>query len=247
MNDTIDISVILPCFNEEENVGPLVAELTAVLAKIGGSHEILFVDDASTDGSVEKLHALQKEHPEIRILRHGVNSGESAAELTGFRHARGRILVTMDSDLQNDPADIPAMLAALEQCDVVCGLRQKREDSALKRFSSRTANWFRNSMLHDSIHDAGCTFRALRREAIEIELVPFKGLHRFLPTIWKIHGFRVEEIAVNHRPRLKGQSKYGVWNRLGVGIQDILAIRWYRRRHIPSNRLLEAEADVQEP
>ncbi len=240
----VEISVISPAFNEEENVGPLVEELTAVLRPLNRAYEIIFVDDASTDGTYVKLRELQKTFPEIRILRHRINCGESAGELTGFRNARGQILITIDSDLQNDPADIPAMLARLETCDVVCGVRRKREDSWLKRVSSRVANRFRNALLHDNIHDAGCTYRALRRKAVEIELIPFKGLHRFLPAIWKMHGFRVEELSVNHRPRIRGVSKYGLWNRLGVGIHDILAIRWYRKRRIPAPRLNEADSDL---
>lgn len=239
-----DISVISPCFNEEENVKPLVRELAGVLCPLKRSYEIIFVDDASGDGTVKKLREMQKEFPEIRVLRHSVNSGESAGELTGFRNAQGQILITIDSDMQNDPADIPAMLARLERCDVVCGVRNKREDSWVKRVSSRIANRVRNALLHDSIHDAGCTYRALRRKVIEIELLPFKGMHRFLPTIWKMHGFRVEEIAVNHRPRFKGVSKYGVWNRLGVGIMDIFAIRWYRRRRLNAPRLNESDSDL---
>ncbi|KPL05645.1 hypothetical protein AMJ85_11435 [candidate division BRC1 bacterium SM23_51] len=242
-----DISVILPCFNEEENLEPLVQELIDAVGPLRRPYEIIFVDDASTDGSLAKLHTLQEEHPEIRVLRHRMNSGESAAQLTGFRHARGQVLITMDSDLQNDPADIPAMLVALESCEVVCGVRRRREDSWVKRASSRLANGFRNAVLHDHIHDAGCTFRAFRRATIESDLIPFKGLHRFLPTIWKIHGFRVRETEVNHRPRLKGQSKYGLWNRLGVGIHDILAIRWYHRRHIPVDRVLHPDSNGRIP
>lgn len=238
-----DISVILPCFNEEENLEPLVRQLVDVLRALSRPYEIIFVDDASTDGSLDILRTLQENRPEIRVLRHRVNSGESAAQLTGFRQARGEILVTMDSDLQNDPADIPAMLAALEACDAVCGVRRRREDSWIKRVSSHLANGFRNAALHDNIHDSGCTFRAFRRATIETDLLPFKGLHRFLPAIWKLHGFRVGEVDVNHRPRFKGRSKYGVWNRLGVGIHDILAIRWYRRRHIPVDRVLPPDSN----
>ena len=239
-----ELSIVSPVFNEEENLEPLIRELGGVLCPLNRSYELIFVDDASTDGSLAQLRKLQKDYPEIRVLRHRVNSGESAAELTGFRHARGQVIVTIDSDLQNDPADIPAMLKMLDTCDVVCGRRNKREDSWLKRVSSRVANWVRNALLHDAIHDAGCTYRAIRRAAIEIELIPFKGLHRFLPTIWKTHGFRVNEMAVNHRPRFKGQSKYGMWNRLGVGIMDIFAIRWYRRRHLTAPRLLHSDSDL---
>ena len=239
-----ELSIVSPVFNEEDNLAPLVGQLVGVLCPLNRTYELIFVDDASTDGSHARLRELQKQHPEIRVLRHLKNSGESAAELTGFRHARGQIIVTIDSDLQNDPADIPAMLHMLETCDVVCGRRNKREDSWLKRVSSRVANTVRNTLLHDEIHDAGCTYRALRRAVIEIELMPFRGLHRFLPTIWKIHGFRVKEIAVNHRPRFKGQSKYGLWNRLGVGVLDIFALRWYRRRHLPAPRLDHSHSDL---
>jgi len=239
-----DISVISPCYNEEENVGPLVEELIGVLRPLDHSFEIIFVDDASTDGTVKTLREIQKVHPEVRVLRHRINSGESAGQLTGFRNARGQVLITLDADLQNDPADIPAMLTTLKTCDVVCGVRRKREDSWLRRVSSRVANRFRNALLHDSIHDAGCTYRALRRKVIEIELLPFKGLHRFLPTIWKLHGFRVEELSVNHRPRFKGQSRYGLWNRLGVGVHDILALRWYRKRRLNAPRLLDSDSDL---
>lgn len=233
---TLELSVIIPVFNEEENLRPLIEELESVLKGLGVQFEVLCVDDKSTDRSLSVLAELRRTRPWLRVLCHRVNSGESAAEATGFEHARGRIVVTMDADLQNDPHDIPEMLAKLRGDVVaVCGVRRKREDDWVRRLSSRIANSFRNWVTGDRISDAGCTFRALQREALR-EILVFNGMHRFLPTILRLQGYRVEEILVNHRPRAKGKSKYGVGNRAWRGVIDCFAMRWYRRRCVSATR-----------
>ena len=231
-----DLSVVIPVFNEEDNLEPLLKELEGVLAGLGRSYEVLCIDDCSTDRSLEVLKQLKATRPWLRILRHGVNSGESAAEATGFEHANGDIIITMDADQQNDPHDIPALLDSLKDDIVaVCGVRRKREDDWVKRLSSRTANVFRNWATGDRISDAGCTFRALRRQALR-EVLVFNGMHRFLPTMLRLQGYKVVEILVNHRPRVKGLSKYGVGNRVWRGLVDCFAMRWYRRRCVRGAR-----------
>jgi dolichol-phosphate mannosyltransferase len=239
-----DLTVVIPVFNERDNLEPLLAELEPCLRALGRSFEVLCVDDCSTDDSREVLGRLQVERPWLRLVRHSVNCGESAGQATGFRHARGAVLVTMDADMQNDPADIADMLAELDgEVVAVCGVRRKREDDLVKRLSSRIANGFRNTVTGDRIADAGCTFRVLRRDAL-VDLPVFNGLHRFLPTILRWQGFEVRERLVNHRPRTRGQSKYGVGNRAWRGILDCLAMRWYHRRCVPARRALAEPASV---
>lgn len=240
MSSVPEISVVLPGFNERENIVTLVQQLKAALDFTGRSYEIIWVDDGSTDGSREVLLRTAAENISFQPIFHISNYGQSAALLTGFQVARGRLVVTMDSDLQNDPADLPAMIDRLEQdgVDAVCGIRRKRQDSRMKKISSRVANSVRHLALHDNITDAGCTMRVVRREALQ-QLPAFRALHRFLPTILQIHGYRISEMAVNHRARGAGVSKYGVGNRLWVGIFDIMGMSWYRRRYLPPNRTAE--------
>lgn len=234
----VELSVVIPVFNERENLCPLLEELESRLRPLNRSFEVLCVDDRSTDDSLEVLRQLQGSRPWLRVVRHGVNSGESAAGATGFRFARGEIVVTMDADMQNDPADIPPMLEELDaNTAAVCGVRRKREDNFVRRVSSKVANGFRNWMTGDRIADAGCTFRVLRRSTLH-DLPVFNGLHRFLPTILRWQGFQVKERVVNHRPRTRGQSKYGVGNRMWRGILDCLAMRWYRRRCVSARRVM---------
>ena len=234
----VDISVVIPVFNEQENLEPLIVELEQELNRLSLQYEIVCVDDRSTDQSLQKLQALQRGHPYLRVIRHLVNSGESAGQATGFAFSQGDVIITMDADQQNDPADIPAMLKALHSDIVaVCGVRRIREDDWIRRLSSKIANRFRNAITGDQISDAGCTFRALRRSALR-ELPVFNGLHRFLPTILRLQGYRVVEIAVNHRQRTRGTSKYGVGNRLFRGILDCIAMRWFRRRCVRGDRVV---------
>jgi glycosyltransferase involved in cell wall biosynthesis len=234
----VDISVVIPVFNEQENLEPLIVELEKELNRLSLQYEIVCVDDRSTDQSLQKLQALQQGHPYLRVIRHSVNSGESAGQATGFAFSQGDVIITMDADQQNDPADIPAMLKALHSdIAAVCGVRRIREDDWIRRLSSKIANRFRNAITGDQITDAGCTFRALRRSALR-ELPVFNGLHRFLPTILRLQGYRVVEIAVNHRQRTRGTSKYGVGNRLFRGILDCIAMRWFRRRCVRGDRVV---------
>jgi len=235
-HDGVLISVVTPAFDEESNVVPLADELEAALRSLGRSHEILFVDDGSTDGSRRVLAKLARERPACRVLYHRTNCGQSAALATGFRAALGEIIVTMDSDRQNDPADLPRLLDALVPgVDCVTGVRQKRNDDWIRRVSSRIANAVRNLLLGERVADAGCTYRAIRRPCLA-EIPVFNGMHRFLPTVLRLQGFTVVEVSISHRPRVAGVAKYGIHDRLWRGLRDCLAMRWYRRRVIPGNR-----------
>ena len=235
--DNLFLSVVIPIYNEEENVTPLLAELVPILEKLERNFEIICINDASTDSSLTLLEELKDRYPQLKVIPHTVNCGESAATATGFQQARGEYIVTMDGDLQNDPADIPTLLHIIEHRELaaVCGIRRKREDDLVKRISSRTANAVRNLITGDDISDAGCTFRALRRAALN-EIPVFNGMHRFLPTILRFQGYEVEEILVNHRPRTMGVSKYGVGNRMFRGLIDCIAMRWWQKRVVPAER-----------
>lgn len=242
-----EISIVLPIFNEAGSLAALLAEFAEVLKPVGQSYEVICVDDASTDRSVAVLRDLRRQHPELRLLRHRVNAGQSAAYATGFAHARGQVVITLDADGQNDPHDIPALLAALTPgIACVTGVRRQRQDNATRRVSSRIANAYRNWVTGDRVTDAGCTFRALRRDALR-ELPVFNGLHRFIPTILRRQGFRVVELPVNHRPRTQGVTKYGTRNRLWRGIRDCFAMRWYAARAVPADRLLPEPNDAGVP
>jgi glycosyltransferase involved in cell wall biosynthesis len=234
------ISVVIPLYNEEESIPHLRTALHEALDSSGYSYEIIIVDDGSKDKSFRLLREWALQDDRLTVVRLRRNFGQTAAFSAGFDHARGEIVITMDADLQNDPADIPEMLKLLESHDCVAGVRRKRDDSFSKRISSRIANRVRGAILNDGIHDAGCTFRAIRREALE-ELPAFKAIHRFAPTIMKGRGFRVVEMLVNHRPRTRGVSKYGIGNRLWVGIRDMFGVRWFLSRTFEPSRGEELE------
>jgi len=226
-----DLSVVIPVYNEEENLQLLWQELREVLDTMGVGAEVIFVDDGSRDRSAEIIRAFREQDRRVRLVRLKSNAGETAANDAGFRAARGRHVVTMDADLQNDPRDIPALLSHLDQWDAVTGWRVDRAagDSLVRRLSSRIANRVRNALSDESIQDSGCTFRAFRRECLT-DLVLFKGFHRFIPTLLRMRGFRVLEVPVNHRPRRFGQSKYGIGNRAFRAFYDLLVIRWMKDR-----------------
>ena len=220
------VSVIVPLFNEEENMSILQSELNATLG--GTDHEIIFVDDGSVDRTVERIVP----GPNIRVIRFGTNTGQSAAIYAGLEAARGATAVLIDGDLQNDPADIPRLLAEIDRgADLVCGYRAQRKDTLVKRLTSRTANFVRSRFTKDGVRDTGCTLKAMRWECVSA-LVPFKGMHRFIPALVKAAGYRLVEIPVNHRPRRFGQSKYGLGNRALRATVDMFGVRWLLSRRL---------------
>jgi len=225
------LSVVIPVYNERDNLAPLLEEVQSVMRRLGRPYEVLFVDDGSTDGSDRVLRGLRAARPEVRVVTFERNAGQTAAIDAGFRRARGEVVVTLDADLQNDPADIPRVLDALEGWDAVVGVRTRRQDSLVRRLSSRVANYVRNRLSDETIADTGCSLKAYRRSALQ-RLVLYDGMHRFLPTLLKIEGYRVRETAVGHRPRKHGASKYGIGNRLLPSFQDLLAVRWMKRRKL---------------
>ena len=232
MTNTPALSLIIPCYDEQDNLRPLVAAIRAALDPLKLPYEIIFTDDASHDQSWEVLKELGASDPRIRAQRFAVNCGQSAALWAGLKAARGQYLFTLDADLQNDPKDLPKFLEALKQFDCVCGTRvaaRHQGDNFLRIASSRIANWVRNKLSGDTLSDAGCCYRALKRECIE-NVRFFKGMHRFLPTLIRIEGFTVGEIPVRHHPRAAGRTHYGVWNRLFASFCDLLAVRWMKRR-----------------
>ena len=227
----IEISVVIPVYNEEENLPTLISRLTEVLEGLGKSYEMVFVDDGSTDQSRKILRERASQVPQIRMLGFKKNCGETAAGAAGLKEARGKTIITIDADLQNDPKDIPSMLEYLKDYDMVTGWRQEREDSWVKRVTSKIANGIRNWLSGEAIRDSGCTFRAYRRECLS-NLKLYKGMHRFMPTLVKMEGFQVIEIPIAHHPRKFGTSKYNTWNRMVRAFVDLLAVKWMKSRHI---------------
>jgi dolichol-phosphate mannosyltransferase len=227
----VELSAVIPAYNERENLGPLLGELRAALAATGRTHEIVLVDDGSDDGGGEWIEAEARRDPCLVAVRLPRRIGQSGALAVGLARARGAVIVTLDADLQNDPADLPKVLAALEGADVVSGVRQGRRDSWLRRISSRIANGIRRAVIGDSLTDIGCSFKAYRRQALE-GLPMFVGVHRFLPALCQFRGARLVEVPLSHRPRRHGLSKYGVSNRLGRGVYDLVGVRWLKSRLI---------------
>ena len=226
-----DLSIVIPVYNEEESLPVLWPEIRDALAPTGLNYEIIFVDDGSRDRSAEIVRAYRDEDKRVRLVRLKANAGETAASDAGFKTARGRYVVTLDADLQNDPRDIPGMLKHLDQWDAVTGWRVNRAagDSVVRRVSSRVANRVRNALSDETIQDSGCTFRAFRRECLR-DLVLYRGFHRFIPTLLRMRGFRVLEVPVNHRPRRFGRSNYGISNRAVHAFVDLLVVRWMKER-----------------
>ncbi|HJY52560.1 MAG TPA: glycosyltransferase family 2 protein [Candidatus Udaeobacter sp.] len=220
------VSIIVPLYNEEENVPILQSELSAALQGI--DHEIIFVDDGSADRTIERIGAA----PNVRLMRFEKNAGQSAAIYAGLEAAHGATLVLIDGDLQNDPADIPRLLDEISRgADLVCGYRAQRRDTVVKRLTSRIANAVRSRYTKDGVRDTGCTLKAMRRESLSA-LVPFKGMHRFIPALVKGAGYRLVEIPVNHRPRRFGQTKYGLGNRAVRATIDMFGVRWLLSRRL---------------
>lgn len=222
-------SVVVPVYNEEASVPHLHAALTPVMRGLGESYEIVYVDDGSTDRSRDVIRELKASDPAVRLVGFKVNAGQTAAMTAGFRAARGDVVITIDADLQNDPADIPKLIARIPEYDAAVGWRQKRQDSAFRLLQSRIANGIRNWVTGETIADVGCSLKAYRRECLQ-DLQMFEGMHRFLPTLIKMAGYTVIEVPVGHRPRERGESKYGMWNRVFKATIDLLAVRWMKWR-----------------
>ncbi|HSF78886.1 MAG TPA: glycosyltransferase family 2 protein [Steroidobacteraceae bacterium] len=242
--EPLPLSVVIPVCNEADNVLPLAREIAAAL-RPRTTIEILFVDDGSDDGTLAAMRAAREEIPEMRLLRHSRRSGQSAAVHTGVRRARGTWIATLDGDGQNDPADFPAMLDALDQAQgadstvrLVMGNRVTRRDTWLRRVSSRVANGVRGWLLDDGTPDTGCGIKLMHRETF-LELPFFDHMHRFLPALYQRQGASVISVPVNHRPRTRGTSKYGLHNRLWVGIVDMFGVMWLRSRFKPGLEVVE--------
>lgn len=224
-----EVSIIIPVYNEADNVELLHQEIVAALPE-QFIYEIIFVDDGSTDGSIKQLKNLAQKYSNARVIFHKQNYGQSAALLSGAQAARYSMLVTLDGDGQNDPADIPHLFEQLQDSQtVVLGNRKKRDDNGLRKLSSFVGNEVRRRLLNDECRDTGCSLKLFPRDAF-LALPHFNHLHRFLPALFKRAGFKLVNLPVNHRPRWHGVSKYGVMNRLFVGIHDLIGVRWLLKR-----------------
>ncbi len=225
-----ELSLVAPVYDEVDNLRPLLARVAhAFDGRV--NWELVLVDDGSQDGSAQLIRTLAAEDPRVRGLFHPENRGQTAAMAAGIRAARAGLIATLDADLQNDPIDLLEMRARLGGHDAVVGYRLRRQDTWVRRMSSRFANAVRNRITGDRIRDTGCSLKLFRRDAIRV--IPlFEGMHRFLPTLLRWHGFSVVEHPVSHHPRVHGQSKYGVWNRAFRALRDLLAVRWMRSRII---------------
>jgi glycosyltransferase involved in cell wall biosynthesis len=224
-------SVIIPIKDEADAIGPLLEELYPVMQGTGERFEILCIDDGSSDGSLQVLQRYQSSTPELRVLQFDRNYGQSSAFDAGFKHAKGKWLISLDGDGQNDPRDIPRLLEKRYEAELICGKRQGRQDTPFKRLISRIANFVRSRACGDGAEDTGCSLKVYNAHALaQIKL--FDGMHRFLPALFVIEGFRVSNVAVSHRARKAGQSKYSLRNRNLNTVVDMLAVRWMRKRRL---------------
>jgi dolichol-phosphate mannosyltransferase len=231
----ISYSLVIPLHNEEKNIVPLVEEIEPVMKDLNTSWELILVDDGSTDQTADKINQLQKRFPEVRGLFFKKNWGQSGAFLAGFEAARGDFVITMDGDQQNDPSDIPLMIRAMEEADMVVGWRVKRKDTQFKRIISRISNTTRRRICGDGVHDTGCSLKIMKRSYLR-SLPSFKGMHRFLPALFVMEGARVKEVPVNHRKRERGKTKYHFFNRLDP-IIDLLMMWWLKKRWVSRNKI----------
>ena len=227
------LSVVIPIRDERDNLRTLTRQLTTALGGLEQSRrapfEIVYVDDGSTDGSSALLDEIRRDTKSVRVIHFDRNHGQTAAFDAGFRHTSGPLIATLDGDLQYDPADIAALLPLADDYDLVCGYRRHRLDTVIRRLSSRLANLVRNALLHDGVRDTGCSLKIFRRRVVE-RLPLFRNMHRFFPALARMHGFSVTEVPVRHFPRVHGQSKYGIGNRLFASLYDLMAVRWMQRR-----------------
>lgn len=224
-------SVVVPLKDEEENVDALIHEVESVMSELKEPWEMICIDDGSSDNTLSKLQSKAGTKPFLRILVFKKNYGQSSAFDAGFKAAKGEVVITLDGDLQNDPKDIPKLLETLKECDLACGCRVNRKDPFVKRITSKVANSLRSRLCQDGISDTGCSLKAYRSACL-MHIKMFNGMHRFLPALFKNEGFRVREVAVGHRPRSHGKTKYSFLNRSFNTISDMFAVCWMRKRHL---------------
>jgi len=236
-----DISIIIPVYNEQENILPLTREVIGAMKGSPASYEVVFVDDCSSDATWDRIEQARREDLRVRGLRHSRNCGQSAALWTGFEGTSSPVIATLDGDLQNDAGDLPRMIKQLEAADFISGCRAKRADSWIRRISSKIARLARRAALKVDVQDSGCAIRVFRRAALSAAF-PFNGLHRFLPILVASAGFRTLEVPVNHRPRTAGVSKYGIGNRLWRGIFDLFAVKWFQQRRLARVEVISTSA-----
>jgi len=225
------LSIIIPIKNERENIQSLVREIVSSMQPLNKEYEIIFIDDGSKDGSLDEMIKMKKEFPQIRILKFDKNYGQTSGLDAGIRNAKGEIISMLDGDMQSDANDILKLLDELKDCDMVVGIRQKRQDNFIKKISSKIANSVRNKLTNEDIIDTGCPLKVFKKECFN-KVKLFTGLHRFLPTLVKLEGYKVKQIPVRHLPRLRGKSKYNIRNRLFRALRDLFAVRWMQRRYL---------------
>jgi dolichol-phosphate mannosyltransferase len=240
------LSILVPVYNEQANVLPLAREVSAAMQGADLDYELVFIDDGSSDATWDEIAKARAQDPRVRGLRHTRNAGQSAALWTGIQSTNSPLIATLDGDLQNDPADFPMMLRALESCDFVCGVRAKRNDTWLRRVSSKIARKARRAALKVDFCDTGCAMRVFRRSALK-GLFSFNGLHRFMPVLVHGMGARTKEVPIGHRARVAGVSKYGLNNRLWRGIADLFAIAWWQKRKIGEVPYVELPTETAAP
>lgn len=229
--EQIYLSVVTAAFNEEENVTKLLEEIHQACEKIGKPWEIVITNDCSEDNTLEILKDLKTKYPQLRILNQKKRSGQTAGWDAAIRAAKGYLVATMDADLQNNPAELPRMVEALEKegVDMVNGWRKERNDPWIRLASTKIANGVRNWLTHEDIHDSACGLKLFKRHCMD-RIKMYNGMHRFMPTLIKTEGYKVIEIPVHHRPRTAGLAKYGVWNRVFKAFRDTFAVRWMQSR-----------------
>lgn len=238
--EEICYSVVIPVKNEEENIEDLILELEPVMQTLQKSWELLFINDGSHDNTLNILKQQQEKRNYIKILSFKKNYGQSSAFDAGYKAARGEFVITLDGDRQNDPADIPKLLSHISDYDLICGWRINRKDTVFKRLISRYANRIRNWFCQDGMHDTGCSLKIYRTVCLK-KIKMYHGMHRFLPALFKIEGFRVKEIPVNHRPRLKGKSNYNIFNRSFNTVFDLFAVNWMKKRQLKYQFVRESD------
>lgn len=227
----MNYSFVIPVNNEEDNLPPLLEQIDAVVKKLQGQSEAIFIDDGSTDNSLNCLKELKNKYPYIKVIMFDKNYGQSSGFDAGIQAATGEVIITMDADLQNDPADTLKLLEFYPEFEVIIGSRTKRNDSIVKLVSSRVGNGVRNFITQESIRDTGCSLKVFKSEIIK-KVRLYHGMHRFMPTLCRMYGAKVKEVPVNHRPRSKGKSHYGIGNRALNGLMDTLAVRWMQERNL---------------